>query len=162
MLEKDGKTNEKIGYSNKDKIAKVPESSINALTTPLSLTGTPEEIDAGLLQALTEFTESHVRLQQTVDEAREKIAEAVKAVQERDKNKSKSKTSPPLATADKEEEKKPGSRELPLLWCKPAGNPAAARIRGRIPPSGTARHFDRAVAATSGSADCAARSASPS
>ena len=59
MLEKDNKVNDKVGYSNKDKIAKVPESAINALTTPLSLTGTPEEIDQSLAQALAEFVESH-------------------------------------------------------------------------------------------------------
>ncbi len=53
-------------------------------------------------------------------------SEAVKAVEERDKNKSKSKTSPPPAAAEKEEEKKPGSGELPLFWCKPASNPATA------------------------------------
>jgi hypothetical protein len=41
VLEKDSKVNDKVGYSHKDKIAKVPESAINALTTPLSLTGTP-------------------------------------------------------------------------------------------------------------------------
>src|SRR5579864_4992945 len=61
MLEKDVKVNDKVGYSNKDKIAKVPETAINALTTPLSLTGTPEEIDQSLAQALTEFVESHGR-----------------------------------------------------------------------------------------------------
>jgi hypothetical protein len=59
MLEKDSRVNEKIGYSNKGKIAKVAESSIKALTTSLSLTGTPEEIDGSLPQALTQFTESH-------------------------------------------------------------------------------------------------------
>jgi PRTRC genetic system protein E len=36
----------KVGYANKDKIALVPESAIHALTTPLSLTGVPAEIDA--------------------------------------------------------------------------------------------------------------------
>ena len=54
-LEKDSKINDKVGYSNKDKIAKVPEAAINALTTPLSLTGTPEEIDESLAEALTHF-----------------------------------------------------------------------------------------------------------
>ena len=48
-LEKDGKVNDKIGYSNKDKIAKVPDEAIKALTTPLSLTGTAEEIDTDLM-----------------------------------------------------------------------------------------------------------------
>src|SRR6266850_3560732 len=66
-LERDGKVNEKIGYSSKDKIAKVPDEAIKALTTPLSLTGSAEEIDAELAQALREFAESHVQLQKTVD-----------------------------------------------------------------------------------------------
>src|SRR6267143_53301 len=48
-LEKDGKVNDKI---HKDKIAEVPDEVIKALTTPLSLTGTAEEIDAELAQAL--------------------------------------------------------------------------------------------------------------
>jgi PRTRC genetic system protein E len=124
LLEQDSKVNEKIPYSNKDKIAKVPETAINALTTPLSLTGTPEEIDAGLVQSLTEFTQSHVRLQSAIDEAKEEIAEAVKAVEERDKNKSRTKTSP--SNAQKEEPKKPATDDLPLLWCKPASNPESA------------------------------------
>jgi PRTRC genetic system protein E len=63
QLDKGCKVNDKIGYSNKEKIAKIPESAIYALTTPLSLTGTPEEIDESLPQALTHFAESHVRLQ---------------------------------------------------------------------------------------------------
>jgi len=91
-LEKDSQVNDKIGYSNKDTIAKVPDEAIKALTTPLSLTGTAEEIDAELAQVLREFAESHVQLQKTVDQAREQIAEAVKAIEEREKNKTKSKT----------------------------------------------------------------------
>jgi PRTRC genetic system protein E len=91
-LEKDDQVNDKIGYSNKDKIVKVPDAAIKALTTPLSLTGTPGEIDAELPQTLREFAESHVRLQKTVDQAKEQIAEAVKAIEERDKSKTKVKT----------------------------------------------------------------------
>jgi PRTRC genetic system protein E len=77
-LPTDGNVNEKIGYSNKDKIAKVPDAAIKALTTPLSLTGTPEEIDEELAQTLKNFAESHVQLQKTFDRAKEQIAEAVK------------------------------------------------------------------------------------
>ena len=47
-LEKDGKVNEKIGCSNKEKVQKVPDEAVKALTTPLSLTGTADEIDAEL------------------------------------------------------------------------------------------------------------------
>ena len=44
-LDGDSKVNDKINHFNKDKIAKVPDSAITALTTPLSLTGLPEEVD---------------------------------------------------------------------------------------------------------------------
>jgi PRTRC genetic system protein E len=123
LLEKDTKVNDKIGYSNKEKIAKVPESAINALTTPLSLTGTPEEIDQSLAQALTQFVESHGRLQHTLDEAREQIADAVKAAEEREKNKSKAKSVGGGTITDKKEEKKSGSDELLPLWCAPVSKP---------------------------------------
>ena len=92
-LAEDNKINEKIGYSNKDKIAQVPESATHALTTPLSLTGTPDEIDAQMAQQLKAYVDSHVALQQSVDRAKQEIADAVKAVEERDKNRSKAKSS---------------------------------------------------------------------
>lgn len=91
-LAKDSRVNEKIGYANKDKIAQVPESAIHALTTPLSLTGTPQEIDAELAQQLKVFVDSHLALEQSVDEAKRQIAEAIKAIEEREKNRSKAKT----------------------------------------------------------------------
>lgn len=91
-LAEDRKVNEKIGYSNKDKIAQIPESAVHALTTPLSLTGAPDEIDAQLAEQLKAFVDSHVALQRSVDRARQEIADAVKAVEERDKNRSKAKS----------------------------------------------------------------------
>ena len=94
---KDSKANEKIGYSNKDKIAQIPESAIHASTTPLSLSGTPAEIDAELAPQLKAFVDSHLELQQSVNDAKQQIAEAVKAIEERDKNRSKSRTVPPKA-----------------------------------------------------------------
>jgi len=115
-LEKDGKVNDKIGYSTKDKIAKVPDEAIKALTTPLSLTGTAEEIDAELAQALREFAESHVQLQKTVDQAKEQIAEAVKAIEERDKNRAKVKTAARSTTVGEAANvSKPGSNNPSLF-----------------------------------------------
>ena len=128
-LDSDREVNDKIGHSNKDKIVKVPDSAITALTTPLSLTGTPEEIDADLPQLLTQFAESHVQLQKTIEQAKEQIAAAVKDIQEREKNKSKA----PAASAAKREEKtdKPAaSGELLPLWCKPPADAAAAATSG--------------------------------
>jgi PRTRC genetic system protein E len=121
VLDKDSRVNDKVGYSNKDKIAKVPESAINVLTTPLSLTGTPEEVDQSLAGALTQFVESHGRLQHTLDQARAQIAEAVTAAEERDKTKAKTKSASCGTATDKKEEKKSESDELLPLWCTPAG-----------------------------------------
>jgi PRTRC genetic system protein E len=109
-LAKDSKVNEKIGYANRDKIAQIPESAIHALTTPLSLTGTPDEIDAGLAQQLKAFVDSHVALQQSVDEAKQHIAEAVKAIEEREKARSKSKTVAPKADDKRSDDKGEESR----------------------------------------------------
>jgi PRTRC genetic system protein E len=125
ILEKDSKVNDKVGYSYKDKIAKIPESAINALTTPVSLTGTPEEIDESLPQALTDFAQSHVRLQNTVDDARKEIAEAVKAAEERDKTKTRTKSAS-AGTTDKQESKKSGADELLPLWCASSSKAADA------------------------------------
>lgn len=120
-LEKDFKVNEKIGYSSKDKIPKVPDEAIGALTTPLSLTGTPEEIDAELSQALREFAESHVRLQKTVDQAKEQIAEAVKAIEDREKSKAKVKTADRPTAADEDAKSDKAGPISPGLFDAAAG-----------------------------------------
>jgi PRTRC genetic system protein E len=118
-LAKDTGVNEKIGYANKDKVAQIPESAIHALTTPLCLTGTPEEIDAELAQQLQVFVDSHQALQHSVEGAKQQIAEAVKAIEERDKARSKSKTALPKVdekTSDaKGEEAKPTADNLSLF-----------------------------------------------
>jgi len=44
----DTKVNEQIKYTHRDEVAAIPDSAIKALTTPISLTGTAEEIDAKL------------------------------------------------------------------------------------------------------------------
>jgi len=87
----DTKVNEQITYSHKDEVARIPEAAVRALTTPISLTGTAEEIDLKLSAVLLEFVESHKQLQASFDLASAEIAEAVKAIDERNKAKSKSK-----------------------------------------------------------------------
>ena len=49
--------------------------------------------------SIEEFAESHIQLQKTVDQAKEQIAEAVKAIEERDKNKVKAKATARPTTA---------------------------------------------------------------
>jgi len=114
VLERDGQVNKKIGLSNKDQVAEVPDVAIKALTTPLSLTGTVEEIDAELAQTLTNFVACHLGLQKTFNQAKEQIADAVKAIEERDKSKHKSKLpAPPKPGTESDAPKaEPGSLGL--------------------------------------------------
>jgi PRTRC genetic system protein E len=127
----DTKTNEQIKYTHKDEVAAIPNSAIKALTTPISLTGAAEEIDAKLADVLLQFVESHTQLQATFDRASTEISDAVKAIDERNKNKAKVKT-----TASKAEQKedpkakaddKPKQDEtLPLWWTNPSVPPPGA------------------------------------
>jgi len=75
----DTKVNEGIKYSHKDEVAAIPDLAIKALTTPISLTGTAEEIDEKLSSVLLQFVESHTQLQATFDRASAEISEAVKS-----------------------------------------------------------------------------------
>src|ERR1035438_9281840 len=45
---------------------KTSDSEDNALTTPLAITGTAEELDRDLPQQLVEFTGAHIQLQSTL------------------------------------------------------------------------------------------------
>jgi PRTRC genetic system protein E len=127
----DTKTNEQIKYTHKDEVAAIPDSAIKALTTPISLTGTAEEIDAKLSDVLLQFVESHTQLQATFDRASTEICEAVKAIDERNKNKPKVKTTAskaeqkeyPKAKAD---EKPKQDETLPLWWTNPSVPPPGA------------------------------------
>lgn len=130
-MEKDGEINDKITSTSRDEVAAIPEGAIKALTTPLSVLATPEELDADLAGILTGFVEQHVSLQQAVDRATVEIAEAVKQVDQRKKQEAKTKTarkddkSEPAGkvgtTAETAaEDKKSDQTALPMEWCAPA------------------------------------------
>lgn len=53
-----------------------------ALTTPLSVTGTPKELDEQLLIQLVEFVGSHLELSSTLKVAKEQMDAAAKAARE--------------------------------------------------------------------------------
>ena len=138
----DTKVNEQIKYSHKDEVAAIPDVAIKALTTPISLTGTAEEIDAKLSDALLQFVESHAGLQATFDRACSEISDAVRAIDERNKNKPKAKTAG-AKTEQKEDPKpkpedgKPKAEEtLPLWWTdKSVAPPGAAAPQGTNSPA---------------------------
>jgi PRTRC genetic system protein E len=114
----DQKVNEQIKYSHKSEVAAVPDDAIKALTTPLSITGTAEEIDAQLPAILSQYVESHINLQQTLDRASNEISEAVKAIDERNKNKTKEKSmnSKKEDKAAKSQPEIKTDETLPLWW----------------------------------------------
>jgi PRTRC genetic system protein E len=88
-LDADRKINEKVGHHKE--VAKIPDSAIEALTTPLCLEGTGEELDAEMAEQLIKFSEAHGVLRGAVDRAQKEIVEAVQAIEERNRAKSKSK-----------------------------------------------------------------------
>jgi len=53
-----------------------------ALTTPLSVTGTPKELDEQLSRHLVEFVETHLGLSSTLKSAKEQMEAAAKAARE--------------------------------------------------------------------------------
>jgi len=125
----DTKVNEQITYSHKDEVARIPDAAIKALTTPISLTGTAEEIDLRLSSVLLEFVESHTQLQGSFDRASSEIAEAVKAIDERNKAKSKSKAASSRSDSEPDAKNKcddgPSKAEdtLPLWWTNSSASP---------------------------------------
>lgn len=122
----DTKVNEQITYSHKDEVARIPEASIKALTTPISLTGTAAEIDLKFSSVLLEFVELHTHLQGSFDRASAEIAEAVKAINERNKTKSKPKIASSKRDGKTEEHDgnpvKP-TDTLPLWWTNNSVSP---------------------------------------
>ena len=63
-----------------------------ALTTPLSVTGTPRELDEQLPRQLLEFVETHLGLSSTLKSAKEQIEAAAKAATEAAKKPTNSKS----------------------------------------------------------------------
>src|SRR5579864_2034223 len=127
-LDADGKVNEKVGH-NKE-VAKIPEEAIKALTTPLAVTDTAEELDATLAQILTKYATSHVDLQHGIAQATREITDALRAIEERNKSKSKTKTDLPEkkdagnGRGAKGAQPPAPDTTLPLSWCAPPQQPA--------------------------------------
>jgi PRTRC genetic system protein E len=132
----DNKVNEQITYSHKDEVARIPETAVKALTTPISLTGTAEEIDSKFASVLLDYVESHVQLQGSFDRASTEIAEAVKAIDERNKTKGKARAASSKNDAKSETQKKSDGESakpedtLPLWWTDKAALPPGAPAPG--------------------------------
>jgi len=73
---------------------KLNESENDALTTPLSVAGTAEDLDAELPSALVQFVGAHLELSNTLKSATEQMAAAAKAAKAEARSKATSKTAP--------------------------------------------------------------------
>jgi PRTRC genetic system protein E len=68
---------------------KLKDDENKALTTPLTVTGTAEELDAELGPTLVDFVGSHLQLKNTLKQAKEEMDAAAKAAQAEARSKSK-------------------------------------------------------------------------
>jgi PRTRC genetic system protein E len=75
---------------------KASETDDKAVTTPLAITGTAEELDSNLPQQLVEFVGAHLQLQSTLATAKNEMESAAKAAREDARKKS---SKPSTATA---------------------------------------------------------------
>jgi PRTRC genetic system protein E len=87
---------------------KLNESENDALTTPLSVAGTAEELDAELPSALVQFVGAHLELRNTLESAKEQMAAAAKTARAEARSKVTPKTAPVRTEPAGAETKKPG------------------------------------------------------
>ena len=86
---------------------KLNESENDALTTPLSVAGTAEELDAELPSALVQFVGAHLELKNTLESAKEQMAAAAKTAKAEARSKVAPKTAPVPTEPAGAETKKP-------------------------------------------------------
>jgi PRTRC genetic system protein E len=77
---------------------KLKDADNNALTTPVTVTGTAQELDAELGPTLVNFVGAHLQLKNTLESAKADMDAAAKAAQA--EARSKTKTSPKKDTAE--------------------------------------------------------------
>jgi PRTRC genetic system protein E len=106
---------------------KLSDGENTALTTPMSFTGSADELDEQLPAAISSFVASHLQLKNTLTRAKEEMDAAAKAAQQEARNKSKNtKKSGAEATKKAEPaakdggEKEPEPPRIPNLFDAPA------------------------------------------
>lgn len=92
--------------------AKVKEGEDHALTTPLSFTGSAEELDSELGRHLASYVDSHLALGSTLAEAKAEMDAAAKAARQKVKTTQQaSKPNPAVAKKDESPEPAPLAAE---------------------------------------------------
>ncbi|HEY0308119.1 MAG TPA: PRTRC system protein E [Acidobacteriaceae bacterium] len=107
---------------------KLKDGENAALTTPLSVTGTAEELDRELPSTIVNFVSAHLQLKNSLDRAKEEMDAAAKAAQAEARSKAKAparKDPPkpnavtPVATAKPAETPKPEPAKSASLFDEP-------------------------------------------
>jgi PRTRC genetic system protein E len=106
------------------------ESENAALSTPVSVSGTPQELDEQLPSTLTQFVGAHLDLKNTLEIAKEEMAQAAKSARQSTKAKTAPKTDSTEASGTKTGEPK---------TTKTNAKPAEPK---KAPPATTANLFD--------------------
>jgi PRTRC genetic system protein E len=113
---------------------KVKDGDHDALTTPLSVTGTAEELDAQLGSTLVSFVASHLQMKNALEKAKSEMDSATKAAQAEARSKTKTavnktpartEISPAMALAQSTEPVKPAPSKPASLFDPPASYGAA-------------------------------------
>jgi PRTRC genetic system protein E len=95
---------------------KLKDGDNDALTTPLSVTGTAEELDAELSSTLVSFVGSHLQLKNTLEKAKAEMDAAAKSAQAEARSKTKNPAKREPAPA---EGAKSGEVARPIVPAKP-------------------------------------------
>jgi PRTRC genetic system protein E len=96
---------------------KLKDGDNDALTTPLSVTGTAEDLDAELSKTIVGFAGSHLQMKNTLEKAKAEMDAASKAAQAEARAKSKATAKP---AAPKTEGTQPAAVTKPVEPVKPA------------------------------------------
>lgn len=110
---------------------KLKDGENAALTTPLTVTGTAEELDRDLPATLVSFVASHLELKNTLERAKSEMDAAAKAAQAEARNKSKTTAT---KVAAKQETAKPAEMPRPTPQAPPEP-PKTASLFGEPGPA---------------------------
>jgi len=128
--------------AKRPKPKKAKEDENPALTTPLSYTGTPEELDAELGKHLANYVECHTHLGSTLAQAKAEMEAAAKAAQEEARKKA--------AERGKKGAEKPATNGKATPVAAPTPPPAATMTLFEGPPTTAAVASAASPTATGG------------
>jgi len=114
---------------------KSSETEDNAISTPLAITGTAEELDRELPGQLVDFVGAHLQLQSTLATAKAEMDAAAKAAREEARKKAAKPPATTVAASAPKPTPEPPAPEPPPLFAQPAEALTAPIQQGRGAPT---------------------------